>query len=260
MMKNLKVIEDRHVLKITLSRPDVRNAFSPEMIHEITEVFVQASKREDLRAVYLHGDGKVFCAGADLNYMKDMAQFSFEKNQADAHKLHEMFEAVYACTFPVVTHVHGAAFGGALGLIAASDIVIGEEKTQYCFSEVKLGLAPAVISDFVLRKTGLGQVAPWMLTGQVFSTADAVRMGLVHFSADLVGSADLAEKTLQSFREAGPVAVCETKKLIHKLPQLSRTEAKAATSELIAHLRVSDEGQEGLKAFLQKRKAGWSLS
>lgn len=259
-MKHLELIEDRGILKITLNRPDVRNAFSPEMIGEITEAFQKASKNFDLRGVYLRGNGKAFCAGADLNYMREMAQFSFEKNQADAVKLHEMFEAVYSCPHPVVTAVHGAAFGGALGLVAASDLVIGEAGTQYCFSEVKLGLAPAVISDFVLRKTDLGQVAPWMLTGRVFATADAIRMGLVHFSSDLVGTADLAESLLQNLRECGPEAVRETKRLIHKIPLLGRNEIKASTSDLIAHLRVSDEGQEGLRAFLEKRPAGWRLS
>lgn len=259
-MKHLEIIEDRGILKITLNRPDVRNAFSPEMIGEITEAFHKASKNFDFRAVSLRGEGKAFCAGADLNYMREMAQFSFEKNQADAVKLHDMFEAVYSCALPVVTTVHGAAFGGALGLLAASDIVIGEESTQYCFSEVKLGIAPAVISDFVLRKTDLGQVAPWMLTGRVFTTADAVRMGLVHFSNDMIGAADQAESLLQNLRECGPEAVRETKRLIHKMPLFSRAEAKAAASDLIAHLRVSDEGQEGLRAFLEKRPAGWRLS
>lgn len=259
-MKTLVLSEDKGVLRVSLNRPDLRNAFSPDMILELTEVFSKSGARADLRAVHLDGQGRIFCAGADLNYMQEMVNYSFEKNRSDAEVLHGMFEAVFSCPVPVVTRVHGAAFGGALGLIAASDIVIAEEKTQFCFSEVKLGLAPAVISDFVLRKCPLGQVAPWMISGQVFSAAEALRAGLVHQAAPSAGIPELVEKCLQGLRECGPESLRETKKLIQKVPALSRDEARRETAKVIAERRASAEGQEGLQSFLAKRPASWRLS
>lgn len=259
-MKTVLVSENKGVLTVALNRPDVRNAFSPEMISELTQVFKSAATNKDLRVILLKGEGKAFCAGADLAYMREMAGFTFEKNQADAKELHAMFEAIFSCPVPVVAKVHGSAFGGGLGLIAASDIVVAEEKAQYCFSEVKLGLAPAVISNFVLRKTTLGHAGPWMLTGQVFSTAEALQMGLVHFSFDFSGVESLIENVLQGFRECGPEAIRETKKLIQKVPSLSFEDAKELTSRVIAERRSSAEGQEGLAAFLEKRKPDWRIS
>jgi methylglutaconyl-CoA hydratase len=170
-----------------------------------------------------------------------------------------MFNAIYQSQVPVVAIVHGAAFGGALGLIAAADYVIAEEKTQLCFSEVKLGIAPAVISHFVLKKTSLGIVAPYMLTGKVFSPKAVHGTGLVH---DVVNAEDIDEKlneVTQLFLEAGPEAVKATKKLIHRVGELSDSEAAAATGKVIAERRVSKEGQEGLQGFLEKRQPSWKL-
>lgn len=259
-MKTLLVSENAGVLSVQLNRPDVRNAFSAEMIGEMTGLFEKAAVRADLRAIRLGGEGKSFCAGADLAYMQEMVNYSLEKNQADALLLHGMFEAIFDCPAPVVACVHGAAFGGALGLVAVSDVVVAEEKTQFCFSEVKLGLAPAVISDFVLRKTTLGSVAPWMLTGQIFSAAEARVAGLVHVVADAAGLTAACDKVLQGFRETGPEAVRETKKLIQTVPSLTRDLARSETSRVISERRVSAEGQEGLKSFLEKRTPGWRLS
>ena len=189
-----------------------------------------------------------------------MAKFSFEKNQEDAGLLHLMFESLSTCAVPVVVKVHGAAFGGGLGLIAAADIVIADEKTQYCFSEVKLGLVPAVISEFVARKCAMGVVTPWMLTGQIFTTDDALRMGLVHLSSDLDGTEDLAKEMIHSLLDAGPEAVRETKKLLRKIPSLSSAQVKAETTKVISERRVSVEGQEGLTAFFEKRNPSWRPS
>ncbi len=173
------VTELNQVAYVKLNRPDVRNAFNPAMIAEITLLFRNLQARKDLRAVVLQGEGKVFCAGADLNWMKEMVNFSFEQNREDSLKLFAMFEAIAECTLPVVGLVHGAVFGGALGLVAICDEVIAEEGTQFCFSEVKLGIAPAVISSFVNRKAVGGKVRPLMLSGVIFNPHIAQQSGLV---------------------------------------------------------------------------------
>lgn len=256
-MNTLLVSDNRGILEIRLNRPDLRNAMSTEMIGELTKTFREASTRADLRGILLRGEGKAFCAGADLSDMQRMVNFSLKENQSDAVNLHAMFDAIWACPVPVVSVVHGAAFGGALGLIATSDIVLIEEKTQLCFSEVKLGLAPAVISDFILRKVSVGFVAPWMMTGVVFSGGEAMRMGLAHFHADAAGLDAHKEKILTALRESGGEAVRETKKLLRTLPDLPASEARSETTRVIAERRVSGEGQEGLKAFLEKRTPSW---
>lgn len=256
----LKLHEENQIAYVSLDRPDVRNAFHPEMIKTITKTFLQLSKRKDLRAVVLRGEGKAFCAGADLNWMKEMVKYSFKKNQTDSHQLFEMFAAVADCQVPVVGVVHGAAFGGALGLIAACDYVLAEEKTQMCFSEVKLGIAPAVISYFVGRKCPQGIVLPLMLTGKVFSPADVVGAGLVHEIAPEAQMNEKLDQMLKLFREAGPEAVRATKKLVKEISTATKATAKTKTAKVIAERRVSKEGQEGLTGFLEKRSPSWKLS
>lgn len=256
-MSFLKVSENQSVLTVSLNRPDVRNAFNPEMIQEITDLFVKTGGRQDLRAVVLRGEGKSFCAGGDLQWMQEMVHYNEAQNRADSEKLYAMFRAIQDCPTPVLGVVHGAAFGGALGLIAVCDQVVCDEKTQFCFSEVKLGIAPAVISSFVLHKISLGKIMPLMLSGRVFTAAEALHLGLVHMVAEEDAFADQAEVMVQSYMQAGPQAVRETKKLLLALGELSESGAKTRTTELIARLRVSSEGQEGLKSFLEKREPNW---
>lgn len=256
-MALLTVQEQDQVLHLRLNRPDVRNAFNPEMIEELTKLFLALEKRRDLRAVALAGEGKAFCAGADLSWMKAMVNYSFEENRLDSQKLFAMFEAMALCPIPLLGLAHGSAFGGALGLLACCDFVIAEESTQFCFSEVKLGLAPAVISAFVLRKAGAGAVRPWMLSGQVFGAEEARRLGLVHeIVPNSEGSQSLLA-ALSSWIEAGPEAVRETKKLLNDLPHLDWAAQKDRTTRVISERRVSSEGQEGLKSFLEKRAPAW---
>jgi methylglutaconyl-CoA hydratase len=256
-MKYIVLTELDQVAYVKLSRGDVRNAFNPEMIAEITQTFLSFESRQDLRAVVLQGEGKAFCAGADLNWMKEMVNFTFEENRTDSLKLFSMFEAISQCPLPVIGMVHGAAFGGALGLVAACDEVIAEENTQFCFSEVKLGIAPAVISSFVHRKAVLGKVRPLMLSGVVFSAATAQQIGLV---TEVVppgqGHVDL-QRVLHNYKVCGPEAVRETKKLLNELASMSWDQQKERTTSLIAERRCSSEGQEGLKAFLEKRDPSW---
>jgi len=253
----IKVSENNFIVTVTLNRPEVRNSFHPQMIAEITKAFKSFTSRKDLRLVVLRGEGKVFCAGADLNWMKEMVKYSLEENKKDSNLLFEMFNAVYSCPIPVLGVVHGAAFGGGLGFLAASDYVIAEEKTQLCFSEVKLGIVPAVISTFVLKKTALGIVSPLMLTGKVFSPKEVLGTGLVH---EIVEAGDLSARALaveKMFLEAGPEAARATKKLIHQMSSWNDVQAATETAKVIAERRVSAEGQEGLQSFLEKRQPRW---
>jgi methylglutaconyl-CoA hydratase len=255
--KNIFLSDQNSVVEVILNRPEVRNAFNPEMIQEITKAFKDLAKRKDLRAVVLKGEGKAFCAGADLNWMKQMVKYSLAKNKSDSQRLFEMFQAISDCPHPVVGLVHGSVFGGAVGLAACCDIVITETQTQFCFSEVKLGLVPAVISHFVLQKIPLGLTMPWMMLGRVFSAPEAQAMGLVHFIVPETQFESMKNIILNQFGEAGPEAVRETKKLIKKVPSLTVSKAKMETTGLIARRRVSAEGQEGLKAFLDKKSPEW---
>jgi methylglutaconyl-CoA hydratase len=253
----LQITENQSVLTVSLNRPTVRNAFNPEMINEITELFTGLNSRHDLRLVILKGEGKAFCAGGDLKWMQDMVHFSKEQNSQDSNQLYKMFDAIQKCEIPVLGVVHGAAFGGALGLVAACDQVICEDKTQFCFSEVKLGIAPAVISSFILRKSSLGFVMPYMLSAKVFNAQDALRMGLVHQTVEEETLQDLIEATVHTYLQIGPKAARETKKLILSFENKNSEQIKEQTIKLIADLRTGDEGQEGLKSFLEKREPSW---
>jgi methylglutaconyl-CoA hydratase len=257
MMSFVEVKETAQVAYVKLNRPEIRNAFDPGMIAEITAAFAGLKTRTDLRAVVLHGEGKVFCAGADLNWMKEMVSYSLEENREDSLKLFAMFETLLQCPLPVIGLVQGAAFGGALGLVACCDYVIADPLTQFCFSEVKLGIAPAVISSFVARKAVAGKVRHWMMSGTVFNSQQASEAGLVHevaASADFTAKADVI---LNQYKECGPEAVRETKSLLNDLPNLTWDQQRSRTTQLIAERRVGAEGQEGLKSFLEKRSPGW---
>lgn len=258
-MNFVVVTELNKVAYVKLHRPDVRNAFNPEMISEITQTFVGLDKRTDLAAVVLQGEGKVFCAGADLNWMREMVNFSFAQNREDSLKLFAMFESIANCSLPVIGMIHGAAFGGALGLVAVCDEVVAEEGTQFCFSEVKLGIAPAVISAFVNRKAVAGKVRPLMLSGVVFNSHIAHQAGLVTEVVPQGEGHTAVQKVLHNYLQCGREAVRETKKLLNSLSSMTWDQQKEATSKLIAERRASAEGQEGLKSFLEKREPSWRV-
>lgn len=235
---------------ITLNRPEVKNAFHPEMIQEITDFFNAESENKNTKLILLKGEGTAFCAGADLNWMKSMVDYSVEENRADSKKLWAMFESLQNCSVPVVGVAHGAVFGGALGLLTCCDYVFAEEKTQYCFSEVKLGLAPAVISGFIARKIQDAFVRPLMLSAEVFKTEHALKIGLVHKSYS--EKIDLNE-VVKMFSANGLEAMRETKKLLNQLLVTSDNEKrKNLCAEVITERRMSVEGQERLKKFLSK--------
>lgn len=260
MYKQIVFEKQNSVARVTLHRPEVRNAFNPEMIQEITKAFKDIQEDKKLRAVVLSGAGASFCSGADLEWMKSMAKYTYAQNVKDAQKLYEMFAAIRDCDVTVLGKVHGAVMGGALGLVSVCDVVFAEEKTLFCFSEVRLGLAPAVISGFVKNKMRFSEMQRYFVTGSVFGSAEAKQSGLVHQVVDshlqLDQTVELQLK--EEILVAAPQAVKETKKLLRKMTALnSETKMKAASTQLIAKLRVSEEGQEGLKSFFDKRKPKW---
>lgn len=249
------------IARVTMSRPDVRNAFHPTMIRELTEIFRSISKNEQVRVVVLNGAGKSFCSGADLGYMKSMADFTLEENRQDSDRLFEMFWELRNCPHPVVGRVHGHAMGGALGLAAVCDVVGAVEGTQFCFSEVKLGLAPAVISPFVLERMAVSQARRYMLTGEVFSTREAYESGLVHYVGDEAAVDGFVAGVVKALLENGPEAVRATKSLAREVRETSSwVDRRAATTRVIAERRVSAEGQEGLRGFLEKRTPSWKVT
>ncbi len=243
----LRIDRDDDVLRLTLSRPETRNAFDDRLLEELAEAFVDVGRA---RAVVLRGDGPSFSAGADIEWMRRTADLGHDENLADALALRRMFEAVDNCPAPVVAAVHGHAFGGALGLVATADIVLAHERTVFAFSEVKLGIIPAVISPYVLRRIGEGSARRYFVTGERFDAAMALRIGLVHeVAADL----DVAlEHVLSELRTAGPRAVRHAKRLVLERPD------GPETARRIAERRTSEEGQAGLRAFLERVPPPWA--
>lgn len=254
-MKHIKVEDKNHVRTIELNRPERRNAFHPGMIDELTSVFRDS---EGLRAVVLRGAGDSFCSGGDLEWMKSMAGYTYEENKKDSLALFDMFQAASSISCPLLGRVHGHAFGGALGLIAVCDIVVAEAGTQFCFSEVRWGLAPAVISPFVVAKMAPHKAREWMLTAKVFSAAEAADAGLVHFVGSTEQIDESLSKTLHKISQAGPEAVRATKQLLHFLSENAESAYRTEAARVIAERRVSAEGQKGLQAFFAKTKPDWN--
>lgn len=236
---------------VTLNRPEVRNAFHPLMVEEITDVFQQINRDEKIKAVIFKGEGTAFCAGADLSWMKDMINYTVDENKLDSEKLWDMFESIQNCMCPIIGIAHGAVFGGALGLLACCDYVYAEHKTQFCFSEVKLGLIPAVISGFILRKCPEAYVRPYMLSADIFNTTSAIHMGLVHSSYENI--LDI-EVIVDKWSINGTQAMRSMKDLLsHKETVLSQVDFKNHATQAISERRVSKEAQIRLKKFLEKK-------
>lgn len=256
-MSAIIVKEENGILDITLNRPEIHNAFNPEMIFELTMLFSDQNFSMKNRAVILRGAGESFCAGADLNWMKSMMKFNFEENVVDAQRLYTMFDVIKNCTVPVIGKIHGNVFGGGLGLVAVCDIVAAEDKTRFCFSEAKLGLVPSVISPFVKRKMAPHILRELFLTADLFDVEKAKSSGLVHFSGSNSKCEKYVEERIQSIKKCGKGALITTKKLLNDLENLNLQDTKTETTNVISRRRVSEEGQEGLKAFLEKRKPNW---
>jgi len=245
---------------IWMNRPEVHNAMNAEMIAEIVDAFEKINDMEEVRYVILRGRGKSFCAGADLNYMKGIAEFGLEENYQDGLKLAKCFNVVYTCSKPTIAIVHGAAIGGANGLLAACDMVYCMEDTKFAFAEVKLGIAPATISPYVCKRIGEFGARDLMITGRRFLGKEAEQVGLVNKSFEtedeLEEQMDFVHKMMVS---SGPAAMGATKKLIYDLyNKFGFEESIDYTARLIAELRASEEGQEGMASFLEKRKPNWN--
>ncbi len=253
--ETVKISIEDGVMTVAMNRPEVHNAMNQTMIAELTEIFLSVND-EEIRCIVLRGNGKSFCAGADLNYMKAIAGFGFEENKRDGEKLAALFGAVYNCPVPTVAIVHGAAFGGANGLLAACDIVLADENTKFAFSEVKLGIAPATIAPFVIKRTGEFGAKELMITGRRFSAAEAERRHLVNYALPQKDIDIKLNQIINEIKTAAPNAVKATKQLIHNVIS-NKTDIINYTSELIAQLRASKEGQEGMNAFFEKRKPYW---
>ncbi|MBV9263394.1 MAG: enoyl-CoA hydratase/isomerase family protein [Candidatus Eremiobacteraeota bacterium] len=246
------------VARVTLSRPDVRNAFNAELIERLHEIFTEITAADDVRAVVLAGEGKVFCGGADIGWMRGSLDLSFDENVRDAERMSDMFRAIDNCSKPVIGRVHGAALGGGAGLAAVCDIVVAADNAIFGFTEVKLGIVPAVISPFVLSKIGASQARRFFLTGERFDARKALEIGLVH---EMVTDAELdntVTRCLIELRSAGPHAVSAAKLLIRRVLDNSYDGTRAITTRAIAQQRIGAEGQEGLRAFLERRPASFS--
>ena len=254
----LTALDDRGVARVTLNRPDVRNAFDDALIKGLHASFISLGKDETVRAVILAGNGPAFCAGADLNWMKRMAGYGYEQNLADAQALAEMLAALDRMPMPTIARVHGPAFAGGTGLVAACDIAVGTPEAKFCFSEAKLGLSPATISPHVMRAIGERAARRYFLTAEVFDAAEAHRMGLL---SALVSSEELdsfIEDLLKHLLAGGPAAHREIKSLIRAVAGRPVDDSLIAdTAKRIAEIRVSPEGREGIASFLEKRKASW---
>ncbi len=259
-MTTLK-IETGALARVTLNRPDVRNAFNDDVIAEITQAFTQLGADPQVRAIVLAAEGAAFCAGADLNWMRRMADYTPAENLADAAKMAEMMRVIYACPKPTVARIQGDVYAGGIGLVACCDMAVSVASAKFCLSEVKLGLYPATISPYVVRAMGARAAHRYFLTAERFSAQEALRIGFVH---EVVNAAELDAKVSelsQALLSVGPNAVRQCKAL---LQDVAGREIEAAlierTVSAIGNVRASPEGREGVQSFLQKRKPNWLIA
>jgi methylglutaconyl-CoA hydratase len=254
---HLKRTDEGSVATVALARPEARNALNAALISEVTRCFEELAEDESVRAVVLTGEGPAFCAGADVGYMRHTAGFSYEENLEDARRLADMFLALDDLPKPVVAKVRGAAIGGGVGLVAAADVAVAEGGTRFAFSEVRLGIAPATIAPFVVRKIGYSRARALFLTGERFDAVRAREIGLVH---EVVPEEELdatVERMVAQLLQGGPAAQAAIKELLRQIEATEPMEALGIMTQLIAELRVGEEGQEGLGAFLEKREPFW---
>lgn len=261
MSNALRIETQAQVARITLCRPEIRNAFNDEVIAELSEAFQSLGQRDDVRAVVLAAEGPAFCAGADLNWMRRMADYTREENLADAAKLAEMLRVMYECTKPTIAAVQGDVYAGGMGLVAACDLAVSVDSANYCLSEVKLGLIPATISPYVIRAMGARAAHRYFLTAERFNAAEAHRIGFVHevVAADALDAK--VDEMLKALTSASPNAVRACKRLVQDVAEQAISASLIeATVAGIADIRASDEGREGVQSFLQKRKPNWLLA
>jgi methylglutaconyl-CoA hydratase len=254
----LDVKREGHVARVFLNRPDVRNAFNDGVIVELAQTFATLAADASLRCIVLGGHGKAFCAGADLTWMRAMADYDWDQNRADAGKLAEMLWAIYSCPVPVVGRIHGDCYAGGVGLAAVCDVLVAADVATFCLSEARLGLLPATISPYVIRAMGEQAARRWFVTAERFSAAQARDMGFVH---ELCTSETLDAKVdeiVAALVANGPMAARACKQLVQDVAgRPIDADLRADTARRIADIRASAEGREGVSSFLNKRKPAW---
>jgi methylglutaconyl-CoA hydratase len=257
----LKIDIQKPIAKITFDRPDLHNAFNEEVILLVTRAFTEIGSNTDVRVVILGGNGKSFCAGGDLNWMKRMVNYTREENIEDAKAMARMFLAIAKCPKPVIARVHGAALGGGAGVVAACDIGIAVETALFGFTEVKLGIIPGVISPFVISRIGPGHAREFFITGERFPAGRALELGLIqHVIADEPALDALIDAKVAQILTSAPGAIAAAKELIFGVAARTLETAFDFTAEAIASARASEEGQAGMKAFLSREKPPWTRS
>ncbi|HEX9037114.1 MAG TPA: enoyl-CoA hydratase-related protein [Ktedonobacterales bacterium] len=255
--QHLTMSQNGIAVVVTLNRPDVHNAFNERLIAELTDAFTQFSADESVRAIVLRGAGRSFCAGADLNWMRSSLDATHDENVADALRMADLFRAIDTCPHPVIGRLHGAALGGGAGLTAVCDIAIAADDTRFGFTEARLGIAPAVISPFAVRKIGESHARALFLTAERFDAARALAIGLIHQAVPAAELDEAVSATLRNLGQGSPAGIRVAKRMAMTVTHLPDAEARQLTASAIAGLRVSDGGQEGIRAFLEKRKATW---
>jgi len=250
---------DGPVARVSFCRPEIHNAFNDTLIFELTELFTALKADKNLRVVVLTGEGKSFCAGADLNWMRRVKDYSFEKNLEESLALADLFYLIYTMPLPVIGRINGAAIGGGTGFVSVCDIAVAAESARFSFSEVKIGVVPACIGPYVIRKIGEGKAREFFISGERLSAAEAYRIGLVNRYYPYDRLDEEVDKLVKTILSSGPNAIIMAKELISNVPLMGPEKFKPYTAEMIARLRKSDEGQEGMDAFLNKRKPNWVI-
>lgn len=259
--KSLLVNIEQHVATVTLNRPEIRNAFNDEMIAELTDVFSHLGTNDEVRVIVLAAAGKAFCAGADLNWMREMAEYSYEENLADADKLAQMLKTIYECPKPTVAAVQGDVYAGGMGLVAVCDVAIAVNIANFCLSEVRLGLAPSTISPYVIKALGARASQRYFLSAEVFDSKKARQLGFIHERVSEESLEDTVAALCTKIVKNSPDAVKTCKRLLHEVAGAPITdELITDTVKSIADIRASTQGREGVQAFLQKRKPDWLAS
>jgi methylglutaconyl-CoA hydratase len=254
----IELTKDSDVVTIYLNRSDVHNAMNEKLMKELTDCFKKLDKDKDTRIIILTAKGKSFCAGADLNWMKSMVNYSKAENIKDSNLLLDLYETIYSCSKPVIAKINGHAFGGGIGLFAACDITIAIPDCKFAFSEVNLGIIPAVISTYISKRMKISDMRRLFLTGERFDSNYAKEVGLIDFVVPEKEIDEQVKKYVDILLSSGPNALSEVKKLIDAYIKMDAEKYKRFTVEKISELRISEEGQEGINAFLEKRKNKWS--
>ena len=258
-LQTILCYSENDIAYVILNRPEIHNAFNDTMISELIAVFEKIEKQPDIRVVVLSGKGKSFCAGADLNWMRKVKEYSYEDNLKGSLKLSELFYRIYSLSKPTIGRINGTAIGGGTGLVAVCDIAVAASNAKFSFSEVKLGLIPACISPYVVKKCGEGKCREFFLTGERMTAEKAYNSGLVNFVVPLDEIDKIITSLVSQLISSGPVAITKCKELLRKVPEMPLGKAGKYTAEVIAQMRMSNEGQEGMNAFLEKRKPKWNM-